>query len=89
MNVIKLLFRIDVFGDVVQVCVILDGGVNWNVICKNVDGQWIFDSLNILVDGIYIFCVEVMDEVGNIVNKDLVFNIDINIQVFIIVLDLG
>ncbi|EDZ6275596.1 Ig-like domain repeat protein, partial [Salmonella enterica] len=43
-NVAKPSFRIDVPGDVVQVRVTLDGGANWNVIRKNADGQWIFDS---------------------------------------------
>ncbi|EDX9464424.1 Ig-like domain repeat protein, partial [Salmonella enterica] len=50
-NVAKPSFRIDVPGDVVQVRVTLDGGANWNVIRKNADGQWIFDSPNTLVDG--------------------------------------
>ncbi|EBB1489179.1 Ig-like domain repeat protein, partial [Salmonella enterica] len=45
-NVAKPSFRIDVPGDVVQVRVTLDGGANWNVIRKNADGQWIFDSPN-------------------------------------------
>ncbi|EFP4590835.1 Ig-like domain repeat protein, partial [Salmonella enterica] len=52
-NVAKPSFRIDVPGDVVQVRVTLDGGANWNVIRKNADGQWIFDSPNTLVDGTY------------------------------------
>ncbi|EDT6841253.1 Ig-like domain repeat protein, partial [Salmonella enterica subsp. enterica] len=52
-NVAKPSFRIDVPGDVVQVRVTLDGGANWNVIRKNADGQWIFDSPNTLGDGTY------------------------------------
>ncbi|EAN8341201.1 Ig-like domain repeat protein, partial [Salmonella enterica] len=80
-NVAKPSFRIDVPGDVVQVRVTLDGGANWNVIRKNADGQWIFDSPNTLVDGTYTLRVEATDEAGNIANKDLVFNIDTNIQV--------
>ncbi|TYM06313.1 Ig-like domain repeat protein, partial [Salmonella enterica subsp. enterica serovar Typhimurium] len=78
-NVAKPSFRIDVPGDVVQVRVTLDGGANWNVIRKNADGQWIFDSPNTLVDGTYTLRVEATDEAGNIANKDLVFNIDTNI----------
>ncbi|EAP1479377.1 Ig-like domain repeat protein, partial [Salmonella enterica] len=77
-NVAKPSFRIDVPGDVVQVRVTLDGGANWNVIRKNADGQWIFDSPNTLVDGTYTLRVEATDEAGNIANKDLVFNIDTN-----------
>ncbi|EAR2174745.1 Ig-like domain repeat protein, partial [Salmonella enterica subsp. enterica serovar Cerro] len=73
-NVAKPSFRIDVPGDVVQVRVTLDGGANWNVIRKNADGQWIFDSPNTLVDGTYTLRVEATDEAGNIANKDLVFN---------------
>ncbi|EDN4705605.1 Ig-like domain repeat protein [Salmonella enterica subsp. enterica serovar Saintpaul] len=88
-NVAKPSFRIDVPGDVVQVRVTLDGGANWNVIRKNADGQWIFDSPNTLVDGTYTLRVEATDEVGNIANKDLVFNIDTNIQVPTIALDAG
>ncbi|EBN9259948.1 Ig-like domain repeat protein [Salmonella enterica] len=88
-NVAKPSFRIDVPGDVVQVRVTLDGGANWNVIRKNADGQWIFDSPNTLVDGTYILRVEATDEAGNIANKDLVFNIDTNIQVPTIALDAG
>ncbi|ECC0512748.1 Ig-like domain repeat protein [Salmonella enterica] len=88
-NVAKPSFRIDVPGDVVQVRVTLDGGANWNVIRKNADGQWIFDSPNTLVDGTYTLCVEATDEAGNIANKDLVFNIDTNIQVPTIALDAG
>ncbi|EGL2017749.1 non-fimbrial adhesin SiiE [Salmonella enterica] len=88
-NVAKPSFRIDVPGDVVQVRVTLDGGANWNVIRKNADGQWIFDSPNTLVDGTYTLRVEVTDEAGNIANKDLVFNIDTNIQVPTIALDAG
>ncbi|EEN4659746.1 Ig-like domain repeat protein [Salmonella enterica subsp. enterica serovar Banana] len=88
-NVAKPLFRIDVPGDVVQVRVTLDGGANWNVIRKNADGQWIFDSPNTLVDGTYTLRVEATDEAGNIANKDLVFNIDTNIQVPTIALDAG
>ncbi|ENF7497664.1 non-fimbrial adhesin SiiE [Salmonella enterica] len=88
-NVAKPSFRIDVPGDVVQVRVTLDGGANWNVIRKNADGQWIFDSPNTLVDGTYTLRVEAMDEAGNIANKDLVFNIDTNIQVPTIALDAG
>ncbi|EMW1146411.1 non-fimbrial adhesin SiiE [Salmonella enterica] len=88
-NVAKPSFRIDVPGDVVQVRVTLDGGANWNVIRKNADGQWIFDSPNTLVDGTYTLRVEATDEAGNIANKDLVFNIDTNIQVPTIVLDAG
>lgn len=88
-NVAKPSFRIDVPGDVVQVRVTLDGGVNWNVIRKNADGQWIFDSPNTLVDGTYTLRVEATDEAGNIANKDLVFNIDTNIQVPTIALDAG
>ncbi|ELV1029942.1 non-fimbrial adhesin SiiE [Salmonella enterica] len=88
-NVAKPSFRIDVPGDVVQVRVTLDGGANWNVIRKNADGQWIFDSPNTLVDGIYTLRVEATDEAGNIANKDLVFNIDTNIQVPTIALDAG
>ncbi|HFZ7658236.1 TPA: non-fimbrial adhesin SiiE, partial [Salmonella enterica subsp. enterica serovar Saintpaul] len=57
-NVAKPSFRIDVPGDVVQVRVTLDGGANWNVIRKNADGQWIFDSPNTLVDGTYTLRVE-------------------------------
>ncbi|HFW3005568.1 TPA: non-fimbrial adhesin SiiE, partial [Salmonella enterica subsp. enterica serovar Saintpaul] len=72
-NVAKPSFRIDVPGDVVQVRVTLDGGANWNVIRKNADGQWIFDSPNTLVDGTYTLRVEATDEAGNIANKDLVF----------------
>ncbi|EAR8717112.1 Ig-like domain repeat protein, partial [Salmonella enterica] len=86
-NVAKPSFRIDVPGDVVQVRVTLDGGANWNVIRKNADGQWIFDSPNTLVDGTYTLRVEATDEAGNIANKDLVFNIDTNIQVPTIALD--
>ncbi|ECH5179983.1 Ig-like domain repeat protein, partial [Salmonella enterica] len=70
-NVAKPSFRIDVPGDVVQVRVTLDGGANWNVIRKNADGQWIFDSPNTLVDGTYTLRVEATDEAGNIANKDL------------------
>ncbi len=88
-NVAKPSFRIDVPGDVVQVRVTLDGGANWNVIRKNADGQWIFDSPNTLVDGTYTLRVEATDEAGNIANKDLVFNIDTNIQVPTIALDAG
>ncbi|EGT6268126.1 Ig-like domain repeat protein [Salmonella enterica subsp. enterica serovar Litchfield] len=88
-NVDKPSFRIDVPGDVVQVRVTLDGGANWNVIRKNADGQWIFDSPNTLVDGTYTLRVEATDEAGNIANKDLVFNIDTNIQVPTIALDAG
>ncbi|HFW0886998.1 TPA: non-fimbrial adhesin SiiE, partial [Salmonella enterica subsp. enterica serovar Saintpaul] len=69
-NVAKPSFRIDVPGDVVQVRVTLDGGANWNVIRKNADGQWIFDSPNTLVDGTYTLRVEATDEAGNIANKD-------------------
>ncbi len=36
-----------------SVRVTTDGGANWNVIRKNADGQWIFDTPNALVDGIY------------------------------------
>ncbi|EKA6473334.1 non-fimbrial adhesin SiiE, partial [Salmonella enterica] len=68
-NVAKPSFRIDVPGDVVQVRVTLDGGANWNVIRKNADGQWIFDSPNTLVDGTYTLRVEATDEAGNIANK--------------------
>ncbi|HEH8985087.1 TPA: non-fimbrial adhesin SiiE [Salmonella enterica] len=88
-NVAKPSFRIDVPDDVVQVRVTLDGGANWNVIRKNADGQWIFDSPNTLVDGTYTLRVEATDEAGNIANKDLVFNIDTNIQVPTIALDAG
>ncbi|HAT5418226.1 TPA: Ig-like domain repeat protein [Salmonella enterica subsp. enterica serovar Typhimurium] len=88
-NVAKPSFRIDIPGDVVQVRVTLDGGANWNVIRKNADGQWIFDSPNTLVDGTYTLRVEATDEAGNIANKDLVFNIDTNIQVPTIALDAG
>ncbi|EBL7203052.1 Ig-like domain repeat protein [Salmonella enterica subsp. enterica serovar Typhimurium] len=88
-NVAKPSFRIDVPGDVVQVRVTLDGGANWNVIRKNADGQWIFDSPNTVVDGTYTLRVEATDEAGNIANKDLVFNIDTNIQVPTIALDAG
>ncbi|ECR7820836.1 Ig-like domain repeat protein [Salmonella enterica subsp. enterica serovar Livingstone] len=88
-NVAKPSFGIDVPGDVVQVRVTLDGGANWNVIRKNADGQWIFDSPNTLVDGTYTLRVEATDEAGNIANKDLVFNIDTNIQVPTIALDAG
>ncbi|ELD6945492.1 non-fimbrial adhesin SiiE [Salmonella enterica] len=88
-NVAKPSFRIDVPGDVVQVRVTLDGGANWNVIRKNADGQWIFDSPNTLVDGTYTLRVEATDEAGNIANKDLVFNIDTNIQIPTIALDAG
>ncbi|EKE7766008.1 non-fimbrial adhesin SiiE [Salmonella enterica] len=88
-NVAKPSFRIDVPGDVVQVRVTLDGDANWNVIRKNADGQWIFDSPNTLVDGTYTLRVEATDEAGNIANKDLVFNIDTNIQVPTIALDAG
>ncbi|ECW3294654.1 Ig-like domain repeat protein [Salmonella enterica] len=88
-NVAKPSSRIDVPGDVVQVRVTLDGGANWNVIRKNADGQWIFDSPNTLVDGTYTLRVEATDEAGNIANKDLVFNIDTNIQVPTIALDAG
>ncbi|ECF3416058.1 Ig-like domain repeat protein [Salmonella enterica subsp. enterica serovar Linton] len=88
-NVAKPSFRIDVPGDVVQVRVTLDGGANWNVIRKNADGQWIFDSPNTLVDGTYTLRVEATDEAGNIANKDLVFNIDTNIQVPTLALDAG
>ncbi|EHH0142761.1 Ig-like domain repeat protein [Salmonella enterica subsp. enterica serovar Enteritidis] len=88
-NVAKPSFRIDVPGDVVQVRVTLDGGANWSVIRKNADGQWIFDSPNTLVDGTYTLRVEATDEAGNIANKDLVFNIDTNIQVPTIALDAG
>ncbi|EMR8002365.1 non-fimbrial adhesin SiiE [Salmonella enterica subsp. enterica serovar Newport] len=88
-NVAKPSFRIDVPGDVVQVRVTLDGGANWNVIRKNADGEWIFDSPNTLVDGTYTLRVEATDEAGNIANKDLVFNIDTNIQVPTIALDAG
>ncbi|WP_080095751.1 Ig-like domain-containing protein [Salmonella enterica] len=88
-NVAKPSFRIDVPGDVVQVRVTLDGGANWNVIRKNADGQWIFDSPNTLVDGTYTLRVEATDEAGNIANKDLVFNIDTNIRVPTIALDAG
>ncbi|EIU6597956.1 non-fimbrial adhesin SiiE [Salmonella enterica] len=88
-NVAKPSFRIDVPGDVIQVRVTLDGGANWNVIRKNADGQWIFDSPNTLVDSTYTLRVEATDEAGNIANKDLVFNIDTNIQVPTIALDAG
>ncbi|EAW4987632.1 Ig-like domain repeat protein [Salmonella enterica subsp. enterica] len=87
--VAKPSFRIDVPGDVIQVRVTLDGGANWNVIRKNADGQWIFDSPNTLVDGTYTLRVEATDQAGNIANKDLVFNIDTNIQVPTIALDAG
>lgn len=72
-----------------SVRVTTDGGANWNVIRKNADGQWIFDSPNTLVDGTYTLRVEATDEAGNIANKDLVFNIDTNIQVPTIALDAG
>ncbi len=88
-NVAKPSFRIDVPGDVIQVRVTLDGGANWNVIRKNADGQWIFDSPNTLVDGTYTLRVEATDQAGNIANKDLVFNIDTNIQAPTIALDAG
>ncbi|ENT6621116.1 non-fimbrial adhesin SiiE [Salmonella enterica] len=88
-NVAKPSFRIDVPGDVIQVRVTLDGGANWNLIRKNADGQWIFDSPNTLVDGTYTLRVEATDQAGNIANKDLVFNIDTNIQVPTIALDAG
>ncbi|OZT93456.1 Ig-like domain-containing protein [Salmonella enterica] len=88
-NVSEPSFRIDVPGDVVQVRVTLDGGANWNVIRKNADGQWIFDSPNTLVDGTYTLRVEATDEAGNIANKDLVFNIDTRIQVPTIALSAG
>ncbi|EEB5314675.1 Ig-like domain repeat protein [Salmonella enterica] len=88
-NVAKPSFRIDVPGDVIQVRVTLDGGANWNVIRKNADGQWIFDSPNTLVDGTYTLRVEATDQAGNIASKDLVFNIDTNIQVPTIALDAG
>ncbi|HHS1154577.1 TPA: non-fimbrial adhesin SiiE [Salmonella enterica subsp. enterica serovar Virchow] len=88
-NVAKPSFRVDVPGDVIQVRVTLDGGANWNVIRKNADGQWIFDSPNTLVDGTYTLRVEATDQAGNIANKDLVFNIDTNIQVPTIALDAG
>ncbi|ECY0288360.1 Ig-like domain repeat protein [Salmonella enterica] len=88
-NVAKPSFRIDVPGDVIQVRVTLDGGANWNVIRKNADGQWIYDSPNTLVDGTYTLRVEATDQAGNIANKDLVFNIDTNIQVPTIALDAG
>ncbi|MGC7987485.1 Ig-like domain-containing protein [Salmonella enterica] len=88
-NVAKPSFRIEVPADVVQVRVTLDGGANWNVIRKNADGQWIFESMNTLVDGTYTLRVEATDEAGNIANKDLVFNIDTNIQVPTIALDAG
>ncbi|ENT4060810.1 non-fimbrial adhesin SiiE [Salmonella enterica] len=88
-NVAKPSFRIDVPGDVIQVRVTLDGGANWNVIRKNADGKWIFDSPNTLVDGTYTLRVEATDQAGNIANKDLVFNIDTNIQVPTIALDAG
>ncbi|EDB2326642.1 Ig-like domain repeat protein [Salmonella enterica] len=88
-NVAKPSFRIDVPGDVIQVRVTLDGGANWNVIRKNADVQWIFDSPNTLVDGTYTLRVEATDQAGNIANKDLVFNIDTNIQVPTIALDAG
>ncbi|WP_183056961.1 non-fimbrial adhesin SiiE [Salmonella enterica] len=88
-NVAKPSFRIDVPGDVIQVRVTLDGGANWNVIRKNADGQWIFDSPNTLGDGTHTLRVEATDEAGNIANKDLVFNIDTNIQVPTIALDAG
>ncbi|EHX0854025.1 non-fimbrial adhesin SiiE [Salmonella enterica subsp. enterica] len=88
-NVAKPSFRIDVPGDVIQVRITLDGGANWNVIRKNADGQWIFDSPNTLVDGTYTLRVEATDQAGNIANKDLVFNIDTNIQVPTIALDAG
>ncbi|EGT3011173.1 non-fimbrial adhesin SiiE, partial [Salmonella enterica subsp. enterica serovar Rissen] len=88
-NVAKPSFRIDVPGDVIQVRVTLDGGANWNVIRKNADGQWIFDTPNALVDGTYTLRVEATDQAGNIANKDLVFNIDTNIQVPTIALDAG
>ncbi|EHW0815309.1 non-fimbrial adhesin SiiE [Salmonella enterica] len=88
-NVAKPSFRIDVPGDVIQVRVTLDGGANWNVIRKNADGQWIFDTPNTLVDGTYTLRVEATDQAGNIANKDLVFNIDTNIQVPTIALDAG
>ncbi|ECZ9856829.1 TPA: non-fimbrial adhesin SiiE [Salmonella enterica] len=88
-NVAKPSFRIDVPGDVIQVRVTLDGGANWNAIRKNADGQWIFDTPNTLVDGTYTLRVEATDQAGNIANKDLVFNIDTNIQVPTIALDAG
>ncbi|ENJ3895395.1 non-fimbrial adhesin SiiE [Salmonella enterica] len=88
-NVAKPSFRIDVPGDVIQVRVTLDGGANWNVIRKNADGQWIFDTPNALVDGTYTLRVEATAQAGNIANKDLVFNIDTNIQVPTIALDAG
>ncbi|WP_080217486.1 Ig-like domain-containing protein [Salmonella enterica] len=88
-NVAKPSFRIDVPGDVIQVRVTLDGGANWNVIRKNADGQWIFDSPNTLVDGTYTLRVEATDQAGNIANKNLVFNIDTNIQAPTIALDAG
>ncbi|EIK8987433.1 Ig-like domain repeat protein [Salmonella enterica] len=88
-NVAKPSFRIDVPGDVIQVRVTLDGGANWNVIRKNADGQWIFESPNTLGDGTHTLRVEATDEAGNIANKDLVFNIDTNIQVPTIALDAG
>ncbi|EHP7756609.1 non-fimbrial adhesin SiiE [Salmonella enterica] len=88
-NVAKPSFRIDVPGDVIQVRVTLDGGANWNVIRKNAGGQWIFDTPNTLVDGTYTLRVEATDQAGNIANKDLVFNIDTNIQVPTIALDAG
>ncbi|EEA5786036.1 Ig-like domain repeat protein [Salmonella enterica subsp. enterica serovar Lattenkamp] len=88
-NVAKPSFRIEVPADVVQVRVTLDGGTSWSPIRKNADGQWIFESMNTLVDGTYTLRVEATDEAGNIANKDLVFNIDTNIQVPTIALDAG
>ncbi|EBR3067524.1 Ig-like domain repeat protein, partial [Salmonella enterica] len=63
-NVAKPSFRIDVPGDVIQVRVTLDGGANWNVIRKNADGQWIFESPNTLGDGTHTLRVEATDEAG-------------------------
>ncbi|EAT8291582.1 Ig-like domain repeat protein [Salmonella enterica] len=88
-NVAKPSFRIDVPGDVIQVRVTLDGGTSWSQVRKNADGQWIFDTPNTLVDGTYTLRVEATDQAGNIANKDLVFNIDTNIQVPTIALDAG
>ncbi|EFQ9015174.1 non-fimbrial adhesin SiiE [Salmonella enterica subsp. enterica] len=88
-NVSEPSFRIDVPADVVQVRVTLDGGTSWSQVRKNADGQWIFESPNTLGDGTHTLRVEATDEAGNIANKDLVFNIDTNIQVPTIALDAG
>lgn len=78
-NVICFFFEIVMFDDVILVLVFFDG-VNWMFISKNVVGQWEFIVGSVLFDGYYIFYVQVMDWVGNMVNFMLGFIVDMQID---------